>query len=67
MNVVDVLFLDTNVLVYAFDRNEPVKGPLAENLLNGVFAAGWPIVSGQVLSEFYWTVTRKLNPPRVRW
>jgi predicted nucleic acid-binding protein len=57
------LFLDTNVLVYAHDRNEPVKGPQARVLLTDLVAAGEPLVSIQVLSEFFWTVTRKLKPP----
>lgn len=62
MNVENV-FLDTNVLVYARDRGEPVKGPFAQNLLQRIFAAGSPHVSTQVLSEFFWTVTRKLALP----
>jgi predicted nucleic acid-binding protein len=31
-------------------------------LLNQVFATGWPLLSTQVLAEFYSTVTRKLFP-----
>ncbi len=63
MSAADALFLDTNILAYAYDRGEPVKGPSAWSLINGVFASGWPILSTQVLAEFYWTVTRKLAPP----
>jgi len=62
MNV-EELFLDTNLLVYARDRGEPEKGALAQNLLQRIFAAGMPHVSTQVLSEFFWTVTRKLALP----
>jgi predicted nucleic acid-binding protein len=62
MNVERVL-LDTNVLVYARDRNEPRKGPLAQQLLQKVFAAGRPMLSTQVLSEFFWAVTRKIPLP----
>lgn len=63
MSAAEALFLDTNVLVYAHDRNEPVKGPQAKALLIQLLAAGRPLVSVQVLSEFYWAVTRKLRPP----
>lgn len=62
MNVERVL-LDTNVLVYSRDRNEPRKGPLAQQLLQNMFSAGRPIVSTQVLSEFFWAVTRKIPLP----
>jgi predicted nucleic acid-binding protein len=57
------VFLDTNVLVYARDRNEPVKGPRAQALLTALFQAGQPLVSVQVLSEYFWAVTRKLKAP----
>jgi predicted nucleic acid-binding protein len=40
MSGADTVFLDTNVLVYARDRNEPVKGPRAQALLNTLFQAG---------------------------
>src|SRR5438093_13740652 len=63
MSAAEKVFLDTNVLVYAHDRGEPVKGPQATALLNQLFAAGKPAVSLQVFSEFYQTVTRKLSVP----
>jgi predicted nucleic acid-binding protein len=63
MSGADTVFLDTNVLVYARDRNEPVKGPQAQALLTTLFQAGLPLVSVQVLSEFFWAVTRKLKAP----
>jgi predicted nucleic acid-binding protein len=62
MNVERVL-LDTNVLVYARDRNEPRKGAFAQQLLQSVFAAGRPMLSTQILSEFFWAVTRKIPLP----
>jgi len=57
------LFVDTNVLVYSRDRGEPVKGPRAQDLLGKIFQTGPPLISVQVLSEFFWTVTRKLSVP----
>jgi predicted nucleic acid-binding protein len=63
MNGVAATFLDTNVLVYARDRNEPIKGPRAQQFLTTRFQAGQPLISVQVLSEFFWAVTRKLKMP----
>jgi len=53
-------FLDTNVLVYAFDASEPAKRARALALLED--EALDIVLSAQVLNEFYWTVTRKLTP-----
>lgn len=54
-------FLDTNVLVYAFDQSEPAKRAIAIEIIAGEM--GPYTVSAQVLNEFYWTATRKLQPP----
>ncbi|MBW2263942.1 MAG: PIN domain-containing protein [Deltaproteobacteria bacterium] len=54
-------FLDTNVVVYAFDRSEPEKRGRAIEILGA--AAGSCVVSTQVLQEFYVVVTRKLERP----
>ncbi len=63
MSAAESLLLDTNVLVYAHDPNEAVKSPQAEAVLNQILAAGRPLLTTQVLSEFYWTVTRKIASP----
>jgi predicted nucleic acid-binding protein len=63
MIAVTALFLDTNVLVYSRDRSEAVKGPRARDLVHKIFRRGRPAISVQVLSEFFWTVTRKLPLP----
>ena len=54
-------FVDTNVLVYAFDLGDERKRQVALDLLDD--ASLRPVVSTQVLLEFYWTVTLKLDPP----
>ena len=56
-------FLDTNVLVYRFDRDEPAKSARARQILDQEGRAGQLILSTQVLQEFYVTVTRKLTDP----
>ncbi|MEE8601328.1 PIN domain-containing protein [Euzebya tangerina] len=54
-------FVDTNVLVYAHDQDEPAKRDRAVSLL--VDIGGQMVISAQVLAEFYVTVTRKLGSP----
>jgi predicted nucleic acid-binding protein len=53
------VLIDTNVLVYAFDADEPEKQRRAQELLDGLVADGSACVSSQVLGEFYVTVTRR--------
>jgi predicted nucleic acid-binding protein len=55
-------FLDTNVLVYLFDHDEPAKQQRAREILERA-EPGELALSTQVLSEFYVTVTRKLGQP----
>lgn len=54
-------FVDTNVAVYAHDHGSPEKRERAIGLFTS--PPDRLVVSTQVLSEFYWTVTRKLDPP----
>lgn len=54
-------FVDTNVLVYAFDASEPAKRARALEVLADEDVE--VVVSAQVLNEFYWVATRKLTPP----
>jgi predicted nucleic acid-binding protein len=55
-------FLDTNVLVYLFDHDEPDKEARARDILEQA-EPGELVLSTQVLSEFYVVVTRKLKRP----
>jgi len=56
----DRTFVDTNVFVYAVDEAEPAKRDIAERVLaSGEY--GELVLSTQILSEFYVTVTRKLD------
>lgn len=54
-------FLDTNVLVYAVDASDERKRAVALEILEDVSLE--PVVSAQVLEEFFWVATRKLRPP----
>lgn len=55
--------VDTNLLVYAYDRSEPEKQAKAVELLDELVKNGTGILSPQILSEFYAVVTRKLAAP----
>jgi len=57
------LLIDTNVLVYAYDRATPEKQRRAIDLLDHIRAAREGAVSAQTLSEFFRVATRKLTPP----
>ena len=56
-------FVDTNVLVYAEDRDAKTKHELARDLLVRLWDAREGVLSVQVLQEFYVSVTRKLKKP----
>jgi predicted nucleic acid-binding protein len=54
-------FLDTNVLVYAEDASNPEKQEKAIALILELAGQRSAVVSIQVLSEYFHTVTRKLH------
>jgi predicted nucleic acid-binding protein len=62
----EVTFVDTNVLIYAHDRSESRKHPLAEALLGDLWRSRTGSLSTQVLQEFYVVATRKFDPPMSR-
>lgn len=50
------VFVDTNILVYAYDRSESQKQKLALKL-DQLVTSGTGVLSTQVLAEFFVTVT----------
>ena len=56
-------FVDTNVLVYAYDRASGWKHGRARDLVEKLWNEGSGILSTQVLQEFYVNVRRKTRPP----
>jgi predicted nucleic acid-binding protein len=56
-------FLDTNILVYAYDITQEVKHTQASRLLLSLWESGLGCLSFQVLQEFYVSVTRKSEFP----
>ena len=59
-------FVDTNVLVYAYDADAGDKHRVAKLCLEALWHEERGMVSTQVLQEFYVTVTRKLRQPMSR-
>ena len=57
------VFVDTNVLVYLFDADAPAKRQRAREVVGELAQARSLVLSSQVLSELYVTVTRKLAEP----
>lgn len=55
--------VDTNVLLYAYDRSAPLKQARALASLDRLVAKGLGVLTAQVLAEFYVNATRKLDPP----
>ena len=66
MVAAELTFVDTNVLVYAHDRSEVSKQPVARGLLEGLWANRTGVLSTQILQEFYVVATRKFDPPLSR-
>ena len=60
------VFVDTNVLVYARDSSHPAKQDAAERWMAHLWTTATGRLSSQVLSEFYVTVTSKLDPGMAR-
>jgi predicted nucleic acid-binding protein len=56
-------FVDTNVLVYAEDRDAGRKHQIARDLVAELWSSRQGVLSVQVLQEFYVNVTRKLKKP----
>jgi predicted nucleic acid-binding protein len=56
-------FIDTNVLIYFHDDEEPEKKARADEVIERESRAGTMVISTQVLQEFYSAATRKWREP----
>jgi predicted nucleic acid-binding protein len=59
----DSIFLDTNILVYAHDTGDPGKRQRCQELIFECLRNGAGVISAQVLSEFFVTITQKVKKP----
>lgn len=62
----DKTFVDTNILLYAHDRDAGAKHHRAKAVLQNLWEKRNGILSTQVLEEFYVNVTRKIPKPLPR-
>jgi predicted nucleic acid-binding protein len=56
-------FVDTNILVYAEDRDAGIKHTIARDLVADLWRSEQGVLSVQVLQELFVTVTRKVPRP----
>ena len=61
--MLDSNFIDTNILVYAYDTNDPAKQEYAQQLLRNCISDDTAVLSAQVLSEFFTVVTTCIPDP----
>ena len=54
-------FVDTNIVLYAYDQREPEKSAIARAILSDLWRTREGQVSTQVLQELYVSLTRKLR------
>ena len=62
-NETEKYFIDSNVLVYAYNRAEPQKQRVATGLIASLLENRNAVVSVQVLGEFFRVVTRRIPNP----
>lgn len=55
------VFIDTNILVYCADNNNPEKQNTCRNLIRQIVKKQIGVISTQVLQEYFVTVTKKLH------
>jgi predicted nucleic acid-binding protein len=64
--VSDKTFVDSNVLIYAHDLDEPRKRATAIQIFEDLWLSKTGALSMQVLQEFYSVATRKIRSPLPR-
>jgi predicted nucleic acid-binding protein len=57
------VFVDTNILVYAYDVSARAKHEVAVTIMRDLWNTGRGITSMQVLQEFFVNATRKIPKP----
>ncbi len=59
----DKVFLDTNIIVYAYDVSAAEKHEIAKKIVLDLWDSGLGVISTQVLQEFFVTITKKIPNP----
>ncbi|MBW2005711.1 MAG: PIN domain-containing protein [Deltaproteobacteria bacterium] len=56
----DKVFLDTNIIIYAYDAHAGEKHRIAKKIFVELWDSGLGVISTQVLQEFFVNVTQKI-------
>jgi len=59
----DKVFVDTNVIVYAYDIDAGEKHRVAAEIMKDLWRTGLGTISTQILQEFFVTLTKKISAP----
>ena len=59
----DKTFIDTNIIIYAYDVTAGKKQKTAGNILTDLWNSGLGVISIQVLQEFFVNVVQKIPKP----
>jgi len=57
------VFLDTNILIYAYDKQAEARHAVALDIVRSYWEHRGALISTQVLQEFYVNVTQKIPQP----
>ena len=58
------VFIDTNILAYAYDLSEPIKREKCFNILKEVFSGEKrAFISSQILGELFYTLVKNFRKP----
>ena len=63
----DRVFVDTNILIYAYDLDAGRKREIAGAAVKELWEQQTGVISNQVLQEFYINVTRKIPNPLTKF
>ncbi len=58
----DKYFIDTNIFVYSFQPDEPIKQGIAQELIQNALKKQTGCISSQVIQEFLNVATKKFRP-----
>ncbi|MEW6067776.1 MAG: PIN domain-containing protein [Nitrospirota bacterium] len=59
----DKVFLDTNIIIYAYDISAGEKREIARKIITDLWGSGLGLLSTQVLQEFFVSITKKILKP----
>ena len=59
----DKIFIDTNIMIYAYDVSAVEKHQIASHILSDLWNSGLGVLSTQVLQEFFVNIAQKIQKP----